>query len=330
MRIAFITASRIGDAVLNSGILDHALRVHPEARVTIACGAPAAPLFEDCPAVERIIRIVKRPRNRHWIDLWRALSSTRWDQVIDLRGSALAWLLIAAERRAPRPRRRPVHRVIELQRAFGLTEPPAPRIWLGEARRHAAAAMLGADRPVLALAPTANWPGKQWPVARWIALAERLITSGGHFERARILVVGAPGEREAARDLMAALPADRLIDGFAIGDLLTVAAAIARADLFIGNDSGLMHIAAATGAPTLGLFGPSDDRRYAPWGARAALVRSAEPHDLLIRRVERDPSALTRLMDGIEVSMVMGAVETLLASRPQARAGTLVVANTAS
>jgi ADP-heptose:LPS heptosyltransferase len=55
--------------------------------------------------------------------------------------------------------------------------------------------------------------------------------------------------------------------------LLTVYAALKRARLFIGNDSGLMHLAAAAGAPTLGLFGPSDDRLYAPWGQHARVVR---------------------------------------------------------
>jgi ADP-heptose:LPS heptosyltransferase len=46
--------------------------------------------------------------------------------------------------------------------------------------------------------------------------------------------------------------------------------------MFIGNDTGLMHIAAAAGTPTLGLFGPSPIEKYAPWGQRTAVVRTAE------------------------------------------------------
>ena len=56
-------------------------------------------------------------------------------------------------------------------------------------------------------------------------------------------------------------------------DLLTAYACLKHARLFIGNDSGLMHLAAAAGAPTLGLFGPSDDRLYAPWGDHARALR---------------------------------------------------------
>ena len=56
-------------------------------------------------------------------------------------------------------------------------------------------------------------------------------------------------------------------------DLLTAYALLKRARLFIGNDSGLMHLAAAAGAPTLGLFGPSDERLYAPWGPKARVLR---------------------------------------------------------
>ncbi|MGC1301369.1 MAG: glycosyltransferase family 9 protein, partial [Caulobacteraceae bacterium] len=70
-------------------------------------------------------------------------------------------------------------------------------------------------------------------------------------------------------------------------DLLTAYALLKRARLFIGNDSGLMHLSAAAGAPTLGLFGPSDERLYAPWGPKARALRG--PRDFeTFKRI--DPS----------------------------------------
>ena len=50
MNILFISATRVGDAVLSMGLLDHLIRDHPDARVTVACGPAAAPLFDAVPA----------------------------------------------------------------------------------------------------------------------------------------------------------------------------------------------------------------------------------------------------------------------------------------
>lgn len=60
MKILFVTATRIGDAALSSGMLAHLLGQHPGARVTVVCGAPAAPLFEAVPGLDRLRVIEKR------------------------------------------------------------------------------------------------------------------------------------------------------------------------------------------------------------------------------------------------------------------------------
>src|SRR6202040_4353991 len=73
----------------------------------------------------------------------------------------------------------------------------------------------------------------------------------------------------------------RRIDLVGRVDLLTAAAVLRRCAMFIGNDTGLMHIAAASGTPTLGLFGPSPVAQYAPWGRRTAWVRSADPPEAM-------------------------------------------------
>jgi ADP-heptose:LPS heptosyltransferase len=66
-------------------------------------------------------------------------------------------------------------------------------------------------------------------------------------------------------------------------DLLTAYACLKRARLFIGNDSGLMHLSAAAGAPTLGLFGPSDDRLYGPWGPDARALRGPRDFEAFLK-----------------------------------------------
>ena len=95
-----------------------------------------------------------------------------------------------------------------------------------------------------------------------------------------------------------------------------VAACLGRARLFVGNDSGLMHVAAAAGAPTLGLFGPSPERRYAPWGRLARSVRCPESFEELVARAIRGERGYGVLMESLAVDTVEAAARELLAAGP--------------
>src|SRR5262249_17727274 len=100
MNILFVTATRIGDAALSPGLLSHLVETRPGARLTIAAGPLAAPLFEGVPGLARLIAVEKRSFSLHWPLLWAKVAAQRWDLVVDLRGSALAWLLSSRERRS--------------------------------------------------------------------------------------------------------------------------------------------------------------------------------------------------------------------------------------
>ncbi len=306
----FITSTRIGDAVLSTGLIDHFIRRHPGLRITIACGAPAAPLFAAVPGLERIHIITKRRYHLHWLELYRACFRP-WSILVDLRASAIGWLLPARRRFIMGRRDDDLHRVIELGRVIGAgEEPPAPHLWLTAEDREAAARLLG-DGPVLALGPAANWIGKQWPAERFAELAERLTNEAGPLAGARIALFAAPGEREQLNPLYEGLAAERLIDAVGL-PLGQVAALIERTALFIGNDSGLMHVAAALKVPTLGLFGPSQIDRYHPWGALTAAVRTPKSFEDHVLDPTYDHRHTGSLMEGIEVGTVLRAAEELL------------------
>lgn len=312
MKALFVTSTRIGDAVLSTGVLAHLLRARPGIRMTIACGPASAPLFEAVPGLDRLIVVTKRPFALHWLALWAQCATTLWDTVVDLRGSALAYFLVARERRVLQPGKDATHQVLRLGRAFGMAEPPEPIVWTAARHDEAAATLIPGGAPVLALGPTANWMPKMWPAANFVALAERLTGRGGILPAARIAVFGGPDERALAQPVIDALPADRRIDLVGRVDLLTAAACLKRSALFVGNDSGLMHIAAAAGTPTLGLFGPSPHTLYAPWGARAAVARTSIPYETLVGAPDFDHRATKCLMESLTVDAAEQAARALM------------------
>ena len=319
MRILFVTATRIGDAVLSTGLLDYLTDRHPTARLTIAAGPVAAPLFEAVPQLERLEVIEKLRWSAHWLPFYAAVATRRWDLVVDLRGSALAWLLRAGERRVMAKGDAREHRVRQLGRLFGLDPPPSPRLWTAPRHDSAATALLPAGPPVLAIGPAANWRGKEWRAERFATLAQRLTAADGLLPGARVAVLAAAPERHQAEPVLAALPAHRQIDLVGKVDLLTAAAVLRCCALFIGNDTGLMHIAAASGTPTLGLFGPSPSDQYAPWGERAALVRSTDPPEAMFGP-GFDHRTTDTLMDGLSVDAAEAAARRLWRSVASAAA----------
>lgn len=316
MRILFISHTRLGDAVISTGLLGYLLDIYPDAKFTIACGPVAAPVFGSFPALERLVIMRKGPYAAHWRTLLAACFPTFWDLIVDLRGSASAWILPCKRRRIFSGGNGVGHRVEQLARLFKLKEVPGPRIWTSEEDRAAAKALIGADpRPILALAPTANWRAKTWPVERFAETARQLTGAGGALEGAWLAVLSAPSEREEAAPLLELGPEGNLIDLAGTRPLGTIAALLARSALFIGNDSGLMHLAAASGAPTLGLFGPSKDEHYRPWGAHTAFVRTDRDYDTL----KQDPlfcrAPERSLMEDLPVSRVLDAAGRLLAGK---------------
>ena len=293
MRILFVTSSRIGDAVLSTGLLDHLLRQYPDARFTVACGPVAAGLFTNMPRLETLIVFDKRRYSRHWLGLWWQCVFTRWALVVDIRASALSWLLPTWRRAVMR--KRPGHKTAQLAAILGLSPSPLPVAWTGPADRAKAAALVPADGPVIALGPTANWSGKVWPATRFIALFQAL--RAGPLPGARALVLAGPGayEQALAQPVLDALPDAINLCGTL--NLSEAAACLARAAIFIGNDSGLMHLAAATGTPTLGLFGPTSAEEYGPAGRATAIARSAD-QTMAGLSVEAALAAATGLLAG--------------------------------
>ena len=278
MRILFITSSRVGDAVLTTGLLKYLIDKYPKARFTIACGPVARGLFENVPRLDRVIPMRKGPILAHWRKLFGTTITRQWYMVVDMRGSALAWCLLTPRRYIYKRRNRQAHRLEDMRHTLKLTKPADPYIWLNEKNDRFADSIISQSdfRPVLVVGPTANWDAKIWPTEKFIELINRLVVECPLLINSRIAVVGGPGEEDIAKPVLDAIKPDRKIDLVGPIPFLDVAAVFKRALIYVGNDSGLMHLCAATGTPTLGLFGPTRHENYSPWGDHCDFVRSDE------------------------------------------------------
>jgi ADP-heptose:LPS heptosyltransferase len=318
--ILFVTGTRIGDAILSSGLLKRLHDEIPNATFTIAAGPLAAPLFAATPNLERLIPMAKRKRSGHWLSLWTKTRGRRWGLVVDLRGSAIANVLSTKRRAVYRraPGAEPTHKVLEAARVLRVEDdPPAPYLFTTPEIEEAAEAYLGQGGPILAIAPGANWAGKVWPAERFAEVATRLLAPDGPLSDGRLLIVGGADDRLAAQAVKYAVPRERLVGEPGQLDLLTTYACLKRVRLFIGNDSGAMHLAAAAGAPTIGLFGPSDDRLYAPWGPKARAVRGPRDFEAFVRIDPLLNQAVGHMFD-LPAETVLNAAKALLAETEDA------------
>ena len=310
--VLFVAPEGVSEAVLASGLLKKLHDEAPNPRFTIVANRQVAPLYADMPKLERIIVTERRPSGRRWFGLMGPLRARRWALVVDMPSGVITGRLRPRGKALRRRDDEPAHKLIEAARLMRLEDdPPSPYLFVSEATEARAAALTAGEAPILAIAPTAEWVGKAWPTERFAEVTRRLLSPTGLFAGGRLMLLGDKSDVHEVESVKSTAPRGQLIDLVGKGDLLTTFAALRRVRLFIGNDTGFSQLAAAAGAPTLALFGPSDDRIWRPWGEKVRVVRGARTLDEL-RRVDSTLSAQVRHMIDLSADSVMSAAETLL------------------
>jgi len=175
------------------------------------------------------------------------------------------------------------------------------------------------DHPLVVMAPGATFGFRRWPAAAFAAVGRALV---GGANPARVVIVGAAPDRDLAVAIAAALPAGTCHDFTGMLTLGETAALLRRATVFIGNDSGPLHLAAATGLPCVEVSSfPRDGDpvhhnspvRFGPWGV---------PHRILQPATARPPcagactAADAHCILDIGPERVVEAVHDLLATTP--------------
>jgi heptosyltransferase-2 len=166
---------------------------------------------------------------------------------------------------------------------------------------------LAGDRPVIALAPGAVGPSKRWPAAAYADLARRLVGEG-----TSVWVLGGPAEAPLARIIADVGPQVHDLTG---SDLRNAILALAGADAAVSNDSGLLHVAAALGTPSIGIFGPTSPWHWAPLNPLAATIETTT--ELPCQPCHKPTCRLVhhRCMRDITTEQVLAATRQALASR---------------
>lgn len=271
-RVAVIRLRSLGDCVLTTPALQILKEARPDLHIAVVVEPRFAAVFEGNPNLDAVL--LPSPSQ---------LSGWRPDLTINFHGGTRSLFLTLASRARYRAgfghyRARWAYNVIlpRAQEVLGVDRKvhtaehlASAMFYLGTARRDIPPAGLFAPewshpKPYAIIHPFASAPGKAWPADRFAGIARHLQEQG---ELTPVILCGpvddpAPfAEFEILRD----------------ASLSVVKSAIRSASLFIGNDSGPAHMAAASGVPVVVLFGPSDRTVWAPWKPVAGEVLAGEP-----------------------------------------------------
>jgi heptosyltransferase-2 len=298
------TANWIGDAVMTLPALGSIREGLPNRHIAVLTKPWVADLFSGHPMVDEVILYESPGRHEGVRGKWRLareLSQKRFDLAI-LFQNAFEAALVAFLAKIPRragyntdarglllTRTVPVNRMVkkghqvDYYRAMtaGLgfqSRPSPPFLPLTEWQREASERILSSrglqrERRLIGLAPGAAYgSAKQWFPERFAALADRFSRGWG----ARLLIFGSQGDRGTASQLIqnARSEAADFTGQTTLGQAIGL---IARCRLFVTNDSGLMHVAAALGVPVVAIFGSTDPSRTGPLGENCRVVRKPLP-----------------------------------------------------
>jgi heptosyltransferase-2 len=162
-------------------------------------------------------------------------------------------------------------------------------------------------RPVITLAPGAVGAGKAWPVAHYAELANALAKDG-----ASVWIVGGPNETPLATQI--AMAGGAHVRDLTSNDLRNAILALAAADVSVTNDSGLMHVSAALGTPTVAIFGPTSPWHWKPLNPVAAILEPPGDHSARERARNKGNDAVRHhRTDDVAVVTVLAAVRRVLA-----------------
>lgn len=266
MNILVVTLSNFGDVILTTPVIMGLAQKYPWARITVVVGPRARSVLQRSPEIYKIVIYDKKASLWKKLEFITELRKVKYDQVVDLRNTAIPFL-VACRKRTPLFRKfsevnmRDRHLEMLAKVEPDISSPPPFHFFNKADEMFALRALevagIREKSGWILVAPGAASERKRWPVQHFKEVIRRLHEKTGK----RVLLVGTENERPVAESILAELPG---IVGVLCGDLVLseTAALIANASLVIANDSAIMHLGFELGTPTVGIFGPTDHEKY--------------------------------------------------------------------
>jgi len=274
VKILIICSNLIGDTILSSGVFNFLARENPTAKFTFVIGPTAEPLLENFSRIERVITIKKRKFNFHWIEILRQCFGSKWDIVVDFRSSLLSFFLTKRKTYIFKKNEN-LHHVKQLNKSFGFD---CSNLYIHTSlnEENEVEKIIDKQNKYFVIFPGGNWCPKIWPVENYNTLLKNILLKNQNI---KFIFVGSNIEKDLYYyKLVKGIDNKTIVDLF--GATLTLTAAyMKKSNLFIGNDSGLMHLATACNLPTIALFGPTNDILYGPWGEKNIVIRTKENYN---------------------------------------------------
>ena len=270
--ILIISLSNIGDVILTLPVMDILIRDFPRARFSVVVGPKAQTLFKGNASLRKV-HVFDKKQSFWKTILWVvSLCGERFDLVVDLRNTAIPFLIFPRYRTSATVNKNAgVHmkykhlqrlRAVypyesESQKHYLLSVPQADEAHIRDLLR----AAWGDGQPYVVVAPGAANEAKRWTAQGFVEVCYQLMKR----YQFKIVFVGDENDRSGAQRMVEVLGPNTL-NLCGRTTLVQLAAVVQNAVLALVNDSAPMHLASYLDVPVLALFGPSDARKYGPWG----------------------------------------------------------------
>ena len=317
-KILIFSFSFIGDAALSTSVIQPLQRHFPDAHITFLVGPRAFDLLATDPNIDATLVYDNRGEHTGWkgrLRLIKTLRLEKFDLVINLRDSLMARCIGAKHWGMHRgdSNRHAVTRYLEVLQRRGVdTSNAHPFLELTEVERIAAHHFLQetgieSERLLIGIHPGGNWEYKLWDGKNYADIASILAEK----LNATILLFAGPNERDLQTRVAEMMDVPPIL--VQTDDLRHLAALISACDVYIGNDTGPMHIAAAVGTPVVALFGSTNHIRSGPYGDAHTVVQSGINLECNPCHPGRHPGGCgagsCEVIAGISVEQVLDAVE---------------------
>jgi ADP-heptose:LPS heptosyltransferase len=204
------------------------------------------------------------------------------------------------------------HKLLQLQSFIGSPKELNPTIWAEEKKYININEEKKIKNQYICIAPISNSVVKDWPISRYLTLFENDL-----FKNYDIILLGATSDKEELENINQLIeisnkPVNNLINN---ANMIETFFILKKAALFLGSDSSNMHLAVAANIPTIGLFGPTDEKLYGPLGKNNLSLRGDKSFSQIVNQIDYKSGKIKSYLDDLSVTKVYKEIERILYSK---------------